>query len=451
MAGRLSSWAGLFILVAAAHVLLTYGQQHRRSFVIDYENNRFLKDGEPFQIISGSMHYYRTLPEQWEERLATMKTAGLNTVQTYIEWSSHEPENDHLDFEGRQDFIRFIKIAERLGFFVILRPGPFIDSERDMGGLPYWLLSETNTVRLRSSDERYLKYVDRYFFKLLPPLKPLLYSNGGPVLMLQVENEYGSYEACDFVYTTHLKNAMRRYLGPDALLVVGLSFDFIGLNLTGFLAYSFFNIGMFFSKDVQAEYLLQHPTGVIPVEINDIVFGIHASFATFITVLQCCFYERQDQRVSLPARVLLGVIWTGAVVFGIVTVAGGNPHSPWLTYLYFFSYSKLVITLIKYIPQAYLNFRRKSTVGWSIGNILLDFTGGSLSMLQMFLIAYNYDDWSSLFGNFTKFGLGFISISFDLLFIIQHYVLYRHAPAITETDADEARPMEFIAVKQTED
>ncbi|XP_040069756.2 cystinosin homolog [Ixodes scapularis] len=233
--------------------------------------------------------------------------------------------------------------------------------------------------------------------------------------------------------------------------VVGLSFDFIGLNLTGFLAYSFFNIGMFFSKDVQAEYLLQHPTGVIPVEINDIVFGIHASFATFITVLQCCFYERQDQRVSLPARVLLGVIWTGAVVFGIVTVAGGNPHSPWLTYLYFFSYSKLVITLIKYIPQAYLNFRRKSTVGWSIGNILLDFTGGSLSMLQMFLIAYNYDDWSSLFGNFTKFGLGFISISFDLLFIIQHYVLYRHAPAITETDADEARPMEFIAVKRTED
>ncbi|CAN8032854.1 unnamed protein product, partial [Ixodes persulcatus] len=140
----------------------------------------------------------------------------------------------------------------------------------------------------------------------------------------------------------------------------------------------------------QAEYLLQHPTGVIPVEINDIVFGIHASFATFITVLQCCFYERQDQRVSLPARVLLGVIWTGAVVFGIVTVAGGNPHSPWLTYLYFFSYSKLVITLIKYIPQAVLNFRRKSTVGWSIGNILLDFTGGSLSMLQMFLIAYNY-------------------------------------------------------------
>ncbi|KAM7291243.1 putative beta-galactosidase precursor, partial [Ixodes scapularis] len=191
---------------------------HKRSFTIDYENNCFLKDGEPFQIISGSMHYFRTLPEQWEDRLTTMKTAGLNTLQTYIEWSSHEPENGQYDFEGQEDIVKFIKIAERLGFLVILRPGPFIDAERDMGGFPYWLLSEDNTVRLRSSDQRYLKYVDRYFSKLLPLLKPLLYSNGGPVLMLQVENEYGSYHECDFVYTAHLKDLMRRHLGPDVLL-----------------------------------------------------------------------------------------------------------------------------------------------------------------------------------------------------------------------------------------
>ncbi|CAN8012598.1 unnamed protein product [Ixodes pacificus] len=78
------------------------------------------------------MHYFRTLPEQWEDRLTTMKTAGLNTLQTYIEWSSHEPENGQYDFEGQRDIVRFIKIAERLGFLVILRPGPFIDAERDM-------------------------------------------------------------------------------------------------------------------------------------------------------------------------------------------------------------------------------------------------------------------------------------------------------------------------------
>lgn len=221
--------------------------------------------------------------------------------------------------------------------------------------------------------------------------------------------------------------------------VVGLSFDFISLNLTGFLAYSFFNLGMYFSPTVQTEYLAKHPTGVIPVETNDIVFGLHASLATFITVLQCCFYEKQDQRVSLPAKLLLVIIWVGAAIFGIVTVAGGNPNHPWLTFLYFFSYSKLTITLIKYIPQAYLNIKRQSTVGWSIGNILLDFTGGSLSLLQMFMIAHNYDDWSSLFGNFTKFGLGFISIAFDILFIVQHYVLYRHATgwSVSQGNADD--------------
>ncbi|XP_037506687.1 cystinosin homolog isoform X1 [Rhipicephalus sanguineus] len=215
------------------------------------------------------------------------------------------------------------------------------------------------------------------------------------------------------------------YLNWKRRSVVGLSFDFIGLNLTGFLAYSFFNLGVFFSPVVQSEYYARHPAGVLPVEVNDIVFGLHASLATFITVLQCYFYERKDQRMSMAARVLLGIVWVGGVLYGIITLAAGRHwSSPWLFYLYYFSYCKLVITLVKYIPQAILNFRRKSTIGWSIGNILLDFTGGTLSMLQMFIIAYNYDDWSSLFGNFTKFGLGLISIMFDVMFMMQHYVLY---------------------------
>merc|ERR1712107_505188 len=97
----------------------------------------------------------------------------------------------------------------------------------------------------------------------------------------------------------------------------------------------------------------------------------------------------------------------------------------WLDMLYYFSYVKLGITIIKYVPQAYMNFRRKSTVGWSIGNVLLDFTGGSLSIIQMILIAYNNDDWSSLFGDPTKFGLGLFSVVFDIFFMLQHYVFYR--------------------------
>ena len=94
--------------------------------------------------------------------------------------------------------------------------------------------------------------------------------------------------------------------------------------------------------------------------------------------------------------------------------------------MYFFSYVKLAITIIKYCPQAYMNYKRKSTEGWSIGNILLDFTGGILSVLQMFLLAINYDDWTSIFGSPTKFGLGMFSVLFDILFIVQHYCLYRH-------------------------
>lgn len=217
------------------------------------------------------------------------------------------------------------------------------------------------------------------------------------------------------------------YLNWKRKCVEGLSFDFVGLNLTGFLAYSFFNLGMYFSRVVQEEYRELHPTGVIPVELNDIVFGLHAALATFITVVQCCIYERRGQSVSLPARLLLAVVWAGTAIFGVVTLAAGNHwRTPWLLYLYYFSYCKLVITLTKYLPQAYLNYVRKSTIGWSIGNILLDFTGGSLSLLQMVIIAYNYDDWTSLFGNVVKVGLSLISMAFDVLFILQHYVLYRN-------------------------
>ncbi len=93
--------------------------------------------------------------------------------------------------------------------------------------------------------------------------------------------------------------------------------------------------------------------------------------------------------------------------------------------MYYFSYVKLAITIIKYCPQAWMNYRRKSTEGWSIGNILLDFTGGLLSLIQMFLLARNYDDWSSIFGSPTKLGLALFSILFDILFIAQHYVCYR--------------------------
>ncbi|XP_013777247.1 cystinosin-like [Limulus polyphemus] len=214
------------------------------------------------------------------------------------------------------------------------------------------------------------------------------------------------------------------YMNWKRKSVVGLNFDFVVLNLTGFFCYSVYNLCFKYVYSVKCEYFNLFPTSIIPVELNDIVFAVHATCATIITVIQILLYERGEQRVSRIACIFLSCLFLGAAIFLIVIFAGGIHKHPWLSLLYYLSYVKLAITLTKYIPQAYFNCKRRSTSGWSIGNILLDFTGGFLSILQMFLIAYNFDDWISVFGNFTKFGLGFISILFDILFIVQHYCLF---------------------------
>ncbi|KAJ4439689.1 hypothetical protein ANN_07817 [Periplaneta americana] len=219
--------------------------------------------------------------------------------------------------------------------------------------------------------------------------------------------------------------------------VVGLNFDFLSLNIVGFILYSLFNCGLFWIKDVEDEYFSRYPRGLNPVQVNDIVFSLHAVIATLFTIIQCFIYEvnqytkvelntlicsRGNQTVSWTARAIHGIF---VLVLVISLILVPTEVIVWLDFLYICSYVKLTITLIKYVPQAYMNYKRKSTEGWSIGNIFLDFTGGMLSMLQMILNAYNYNDWDSIFGDPTKFGLGLFSVVFDLFFIVQHYILYR--------------------------
>jgi cystinosin len=174
------------------------------------------------------------------------------------------------------------------------------------------------------------------------------------------------------------------------------------------------------------------------------LFSVHAVIACLITAGQCVFFERGKQRISYLALAIGSILITFLFISTIIAVAD---HLSTLTLLYFFSYVKLAITIIKYVPQAWMNYKRKSTEGWSIGNILLDMTGGVLSVLQMFLLAGNYDDWSSIFGSPTKFGLGFFSILFDLLFMMQHYVLYRvpksraTPPELNTNNPDERTPL----------
>lgn len=188
-----------------------------RTFSVDYKNDCFRKDGEPFRYISGSIHYSRIPRIYWKDRLLKMYMAGLNAIQTYIPWNYHEESPGQYNFSGERDLQYFLQLAQDIGLSVILRPGPYICAEWEMGGLPAWLLSKKDIV-LRSSDKDYLSAVDTWMGKLLPMMKPFLYQNGGPIITVQVENEYGSYFACDYNYLRHLTQLFRLYLGNEVVL-----------------------------------------------------------------------------------------------------------------------------------------------------------------------------------------------------------------------------------------
>ncbi|KAM9597533.1 cystinosin isoform 1-T2 [Trichechus inunguis] len=207
--------------------------------------------------------------------------------------------------------------------------------------------------------------------------------------------------------------------------VIGLSFDFVAMNLMGFAAYSVFNIGLLWVPSIKEQFFHKYPNGVNPVDSNDVFFSLHAVVLTLIVILQCFLYERGAQRVSWPALGFLLLSCLFALVTMVVAAVGAIT---WLQFLFCFSYIKLAVTLLKYFPQAYMNFYYKSTEGWSIGNVLLDFIGGSFSLLQMFLQSYNNDQWTLIFGDPTKFGLGVFSIFFDIVFFVQHFCLYRKKP-----------------------
>ncbi|MFW5980892.1 MAG: glycoside hydrolase family 35 protein, partial [Halanaerobiaceae bacterium] len=169
---------------------------------------KFTIDGEEITIISGAIHYFRVVPEYWEDRLLKLKACGFNTLETYVPWNLHEPEPGKFCFDGRCDLVEFIELAEKIGLHVIVRPSPYICSEWDLGGLPAWLLKDEN-MKLRCFYKPFLDKIDKYYDVLLPKIKPLLSTNGGPVIAVQIENEYGSY-GNDKKYLQYLKNALNK-------------------------------------------------------------------------------------------------------------------------------------------------------------------------------------------------------------------------------------------------
>ena len=166
----------------------------------------FYINGKPFKIISGAFHYFRTVPEYWQDRLEKLKAMGCNTVETYIPWNLHEPEPGIFRFDGMLDVERFIRLAQELGLYVIIRPSPYICAEWEFGGLPPWLLREEG-MRLRVSYGPFLAHVEAYYKALMPKLVPWQFTEGGPVILMQVENEYGYY-ANDRTYLGEIRRLM---------------------------------------------------------------------------------------------------------------------------------------------------------------------------------------------------------------------------------------------------
>uniref|UniRef100_A0A671K6E3 Beta-galactosidase-like n=1 Tax=Sinocyclocheilus anshuiensis TaxID=1608454 RepID=A0A671K6E3_9TELE len=171
------------------------------SFSIDYKNNCFRKDGKPFQFISGSIHYSRIPREYWKDRLLKMYMTGLNAIQVYVPWNFHETVQGVFNFAGDRDLEFFLNLANQTGL---------------LGGLPAWLLQKPNII-LRSADTGMLPASD-WFGVLLTKMRLWLYQNGGNIISVQVENEYGSYFACDYNYMRHLHTLFRLFLGEDVIL-----------------------------------------------------------------------------------------------------------------------------------------------------------------------------------------------------------------------------------------
>ena len=182
------------------------GDTKMGTFAIGEED--FLLRGEPFRVLSGAIHYFRVHPELWQDRIRKARLMGLNTIETYVPWNEHVPHPGVFTAEGQLDLGRFLDLVAAEGMQAIVRPGPFICAEWDNGGLPAWLFSDP-TVGIRSSEPGYLAAVDSFFAAILPAVAERQISRGGPVIMVQIENEYGAY-GNDKHYLQHLVDLVKR-------------------------------------------------------------------------------------------------------------------------------------------------------------------------------------------------------------------------------------------------
>ncbi|XP_072342786.1 beta-galactosidase-1-like protein 2 isoform X1 [Scyliorhinus torazame] len=182
---------------------LTPTRMYSRKLGLQADREYFQLEGNKFLILGGSMHYFRIPRAYWTDRMLKMKALGLNTLTTYVPWNLHEPQKGIFHFKDNLDLEAYLRLANDLDLWVILRPGPYICSEWDLGGLPSWLLRDEN-MKLRTTYAGFTDAVDNFFDELIPKVIPFQYKEGGPIIAVQVENEYGGYDKdqkyMNFVY-----------------------------------------------------------------------------------------------------------------------------------------------------------------------------------------------------------------------------------------------------------
>ncbi|MBQ6534358.1 MAG: beta-galactosidase [Opitutales bacterium] len=180
--------------------------QNQKSYTAEVNENGVFVGGKPFRILSGEIHYFRVQPAQWRDRLEKLRACGLNCVSVYVPWNLHNPQPDEFNFEGIANVGGFLDICDEMGIKVLLRPAPYICSEWDFGGLPAWLLKDKN-ISIRSYDEKYIGAIKTYYKRLFKEISPYYCNNGGPIIAIQLENEYSSY-GDDAKYIRFLKQEM---------------------------------------------------------------------------------------------------------------------------------------------------------------------------------------------------------------------------------------------------
>ena len=190
------------------------GRAQNHSFAAG--NGTFLLDGKPFVVKAAEVHYPRIPRPYWEHRIKMCKALGMNTLCLYVFWNIHEQREGEFDFTGNNDVAAFCRLAQKNGMYVIVRPGPYVCAEWEMGGLPWWLLKKKD-IKLREQDPYFMERVRIFEQKVGEQLAPLTIQNGGPIIMIQVENEYGSYGE-DKAYVSAIRDCLRSIYGQQMAL-----------------------------------------------------------------------------------------------------------------------------------------------------------------------------------------------------------------------------------------